>query len=43
MKILTSSPIAQGLIGKKIGDQTEVEIPAGKVTFEVVAIAFDLE
>lgn len=43
MKILTSSPIAQGLIGKKVGDQTEVEIPAGKVTFEIVAIDFDKE
>lgn len=38
MKILTNSPIAQGLMGKKVGDQTEVEIPAGKVTFEIVAI-----
>lgn len=38
MKILTSSPIAQGLIGKKVGDQTEVEIPAGTLKMEVVAI-----
>lgn len=43
MKILTSSPIAQGLIGKKVGDQTEVEIPAGKVTFEIVAIQHESE
>lgn len=43
MKILTSSPIAQGLIGKKVGETTEVEIPAGKVTFEVVAIDFEEE
>lgn len=43
MKILTSSPIAQGLVGKKVGETTEVEIPAGKVTFEVVAIEFDEE
>ncbi len=41
MKILTSSPVAQGLIGKKVGDQSEVEIPAGKVTFEIVAIEHD--
>ena len=38
MKILTSSPIAQGLIGKKIGDTVEVEIPNGTVRMEVVAI-----
>ncbi|MCA9068621.1 MAG: transcription elongation factor GreA [Planctomycetaceae bacterium] len=43
MKILTSSPIAQGLIGKKVGDQSEVEIPAGQVTFEIVAIDFEDE
>jgi len=38
MKILTSSPIAQGLIGKKVGDQTEVEIPNGTVQMEIVSI-----
>lgn len=43
MKILTSSPIAQGLLGKKVGDQSEVEIPAGQVTFEIVAIDFEDE
>ncbi len=43
MKILTSSPIAQGLIGKKVGERTEVEIPAGTVTFEIVAIEFEEE
>lgn len=43
MKILTSSPIAQGLIGKKVGDRSDVDIPAGKVTFEIVAISFEEE
>lgn len=38
MKILTSSPIAQGLIGKKVGDQAEVEIPSGTLRMEIVAI-----
>ncbi|MEX0717185.1 MAG: transcription elongation factor GreA [Planctomycetaceae bacterium] len=38
MKILTSSPIAQGLIGKKVGDQVEVEIPAGTLRMEVLEI-----
>ena len=38
MKILTSSPIAQGLIGKKVGDQAEVEIPSGRLRMEIVAI-----
>ena len=42
MKILTSSPIAQGLIGKKVGDSADVEVPNGRVQLEIVAIE-DLE
>jgi transcription elongation factor GreA len=38
MKILTSSPIAQGLIGKKVGERAEVEVPSGKLKMEIVAI-----
>lgn len=38
MRILTSSPIAQGMVGKKVGDQVEVEIPAGTLKMEIVAI-----
>ena len=39
MKILTSSPIAQGLIGKKVGEQAEVDTPNGTLRMEIVAIA----
>lgn len=38
MKILTSSPIGTGLMGKKVGDQAEVEIPNGTLRMEIVAI-----
>ena len=38
MKILTSSPIAQGLIGKKVGERAEVDIPNGKLKIEIMAI-----
>jgi transcription elongation factor GreA len=38
MKILTSSPIGQGLAGKKIGDKAEVSIPSGTLRMEIVAI-----
>lgn len=38
MKILTSSPIGQGLMGKKVGEQVEVDIPRGTLKMEVVAI-----
>jgi transcription elongation factor GreA len=38
MKILTSSPIAQGLLGKKEGDRVEIELPKGSMTVDVVKI-----
>jgi transcription elongation factor GreA len=38
MKILTSSPIAQGLLGMKVGDSVEVTIPRGVLRMEVVEI-----
>jgi len=38
MKILTSSPLAQGLLQKKIGDLVEVEIPKGTLRLEVLTI-----
>ena len=38
MKILTSSPIAQAMLGKKVGDQFETEVPAGTLKFEIIEI-----
>lgn len=40
-KINVASPLAQGLIGKKVGDQVEVEVPAGTNRFEVMEIRFE--
>lgn len=40
-KILTTSPIGQGLIGKKIGDVAEVQAPMGTLRFKVLEILFD--
>jgi transcription elongation factor GreA len=39
-KILTTSPIGQGLMGKRIGEVAEIAVPAGKVRFEVVEISY---
>jgi transcription elongation factor GreA len=39
-KILVSSPIGQGLVGKKVGDRAEVQVPMGKLRFEIKAISF---
>src|SRR6516165_4898288 len=33
-KILTTSPIGQGLLGKKIGEVAEIQVPMGTVRFE---------
>jgi hypothetical protein len=35
-KISVDSPIGKGLLGKKVGDVAEVQIPAGKVQFEIL-------
>lgn len=38
MKILTSSPIAQAMLGKKVGDKFETEVPAGMLSFQITEI-----
>ena len=38
-KISVSSPIAKGLLGKKVGDIVEIKIPAGIVEFEIMNIS----
>lgn len=40
-RILVSSPIGQGLLGKKVGEIAEVHAPAGLLKFEVLAISFE--
>ena len=39
MKILTSSPIAQALMGKKVGDKVEVTIPLGTMKLQITKIS----
>lgn len=38
-KISVESPIAKGLLGKKVGESAEIQVPNGKVMFEVVEIS----
>jgi transcription elongation factor GreA len=40
-RILTTSPIGQGLLGKKPGDVAEIPVPKGVLRFEIVEISFD--
>jgi transcription elongation factor GreA len=38
-KLAVGSPIAQALIGKKVGDSVEVTVPSGIVSFEILEIS----
>ena len=40
-KILITSPMGQGLLGKKIGEVAEIQAPKGKIRFEIVAIRYE--
>ena len=40
-KILATSPIGQGLLGKKIGEVAEIDVPKGKLKFEIVSINYE--
>jgi transcription elongation factor GreA len=41
MRILTTSPLATGLMNKKVGDTVEVTVPRGKLRYEVTSIDGD--
>jgi len=38
-KISIDTPIAKGLLGKKVGDIVEIEVPSGKIPFEIIEIS----
>ena len=38
-KMAVNTPIAQGLLGKKVGDIAEIEVPSGTMTFEIMDIS----
>ena len=42
-KIAISTPIAQGLLGKKVGDIAEIRVPSGLMNFEVRFLAIRLQ
>lgn len=37
-KISVSSPIAKGLLGLSVDDKVDIDVPAGKMTFEIIEI-----
>lgn len=40
-KLSVETPIAKGLLGKKVGEIAEVKVPAGTIQLEVVNIKFE--
>lgn len=40
-KILVTSPLAQGLLSKKVGDKAEIPVPKGTMHFEILKIEWD--
>jgi transcription elongation factor GreA len=38
-KISVSTPIAQGLMGKKVGDKVDINVPSGVMSFEIMDIS----
>jgi len=39
-KILITSPVGQGLVGKKRGDVVEIQVPMGKIKLKVLDISY---
>lgn len=38
-KIAVSTPIAKGLMGKKVGDVVDIKVPSGMMNFEIMEIS----
>ena len=38
-KISVNTPIAQGLLGKKVGDIVDIKVPQGMIQLEVINIS----
>lgn len=38
-KISIDSPIGKGLMGKKVGDKVDIQVPAGTIPFEIMEIS----
>ncbi len=38
-KVSVGSPMAKGLLGKKVGDKVDIVVPAGTIPFEVIEVS----
>lgn len=41
-KYLVTSPIGQGLLGKKVGQKVAIDVPKGTLNFEVLEVRYEL-
>ena len=41
-KISVETPIAQGLLGKKVGDTANIRVPQGEIELEITSISYDI-
>jgi transcription elongation factor GreA len=40
-RINVASPLAQGFLGKKVGQRVEIDVPAGTLKYEILEVRFD--
>jgi transcription elongation factor GreA len=40
-KINVTSPLAQGLVGHKVGEKVEIDVPAGTLHFEILEVRYE--
>ena len=41
-KISVETPIAQGLLGKKVGETATIRVPQGEIQLEITSISYDI-
>ena len=39
-KIFVESPLARGLLGKKVGDKVAIKVPGGTLNLEILSVRF---
>ncbi|MCD6598419.1 MAG: transcription elongation factor GreA [Bacteroidales bacterium] len=39
MKLSINTPIAKGLLGRKVGDSVDIQVPSGTIAFEIIEIS----
>ncbi|MFM9059751.1 MAG: transcription elongation factor GreA [Planctomycetaceae bacterium] len=40
-RINVASPLAQGFLGRRVGEKISIDVPAGKLTYEIIEVRFD--